>query len=51
MILAYCSFKKGAFLGRARLSNGHYGHRPRGPCALGAQVRVRKNIYLCLYAK
>ncbi len=30
---------------RNGLSNGHYGHRPRGPCALGAQERKKiKNV-------
>ncbi len=27
---------------RAGLSNGHYGHGPRVPCALGAQATGRK---------
>ncbi len=30
--------------GRAGLSNEHYGHGSRGPCALGAQERGRKKI-------
>ncbi len=37
--------------GRAGLSNGHYGHGPRGPCALGAQERRRRKNLECLYVK